>query len=294
MQKDLIFFGERGITDTQANRVADLAKMAYTDDESYLESLSFIDQSVETINGDNAKELSFGATSLADVTGRIEHIGKLKSLCAWLREAIQAHQRLIAEIKVYSIADYMKDNNIEAPKCAQKEAVIDENDVIASFDIKKRNRYYYLEAMAATIGKFIHKGGRIDMARKEYYDKLTHPRQTIGTGNEMLIYTFKPSLDKGEIEEKFYGLQQLHASYQSELNSIKSEIQSRITNDEIDKTKAYEIAYEEYSKVYDAIVNKFNTWKAEEQKRVAALKIIIPDALKLIYEEVSSGKKGIK
>jgi hypothetical protein len=196
------------------------------------------------------------------------------------------------EIKRYSIEDYAKDNNITIPKLPQRETPITEDEVIALFDIKKRNRYYWLEAMAATIGQIIHKNGSFDKARKYYYEKLSHPRNAVGTGNDMIIYTYSPSIGKTEIEDAFYGLQQKHSTYQSELNSIKSEIKSRMTNDEIDKNKKYEDEYQKYSEEYSKIVNQFNTWKAEEQKRIAALKIVIPNAIKSIFDNIAAtGKK---
>lgn len=292
MEKDMIFFGKEGITDTKANHIADLAKLSYTESEYYINSISFVSESVETINGDKHKELVFGTISLSDIDSTIERIGNLKSLCAWLREAVSAHQQLLNEVKMYKLSEYASANNIEVPSLPMCEKHLTEDDVIASFDIKKRNRYFWLEAMCATIGQIIHKDGSLDKARKYYYDKLTHPRHAIGTGNDMLIYTYTPSIDKKEIEDTFYGLQQKHNMYQSELNSIKSEIKSRITNDEIDKNHKYEDAYQKYTEEYGKLNVQFNSWKAEELKRIASLKIVIPNALKDIFEEVAStGKK---
>lgn len=293
MEKDLIFFGENGITDTKANNIADLAKLSYTDEETELSYISFINEKIETIDGDKSKELSYGITQVSDIDGKIEHIGKLKSLCAWLREAVAAHQRLIKEAKNYEIAQYCKDNGIKFPSGPICEPTLSENDVIAGFDVKKRNRYYYLEAQAATIGEFIHKNGSIDLARKDYYNKLKNPRRTSGTGLDTLIFTYSPSIEKEKIEDMFYELQQKHATYQSELNQLKSEIKSRVMNDEIEKNKAYEDAVKAYTDESSKIYSQFLSWKTEELKRVTSLKIIIPNALKEVYEKITlKGKKN--
>lgn len=286
MKKDYIFFGEKGLTATQANRDADFAKLAYTNEESYLASISFINQNVETIDGTNTKNLEFGLTDTSLIEDTVERIGNLKSLCAWLREAVAAHQRLLNEVTSYSFADYLADNQITLPAAPVCEKVITEDDVIAEFDVKKRNRYYYLEAMAATIGQFVHKNGSIDLARKNYYEKLRKPRSTSGEGLNTLIYTYTPSIDKEEIEKMFYSLQQKHTKFQSELNSIKSEIQSRITNDCIDKNSKYESEMKEYKAKEMVYFSEYNTWKVKEQKRIASLRIIIPNALQEIYNEV--------
>ena len=284
----MIFFGQEGITDTKANQIADFAKLSYTESEEILKSLAFINESVETINGEIKKELVFGVKKLDDILPTIERIGNLKSLCAWLREAVAAHQRLLNEVKNCSIATYANNNGIKMPLTPLREITISEDEVIASFDIKKRNRYYWLESMAATIGEVIHKNGSFDKARKYYYEKLSNPRHAIGSGNDMIIYTYTPSIAKDLVESSFHELQQKHGSYQSELNSIKAEIKSRITNDEIDKNRKYEEEYQAYNDEFSKIANQFNTWKSEEMKRIAALKIVIPNALKDIFEEIAS------
>lgn len=293
MEKDLIFFGENGITDTKANNIADLAKLSYTDDETELYGISFVDEKVETIDGERSKDLAYGTKNLSDIEEKVERIGKLKSLCAWLREAVAAHQRIIKQTRSYSVSDYCSKHGIEYPDVPVRETTMTEDDAIASFDIKKRNRYYYLEAQASTIGQFIHKNGAIDSARKFYYEKMNNPRRTSGSGLDTLIYTYSPSIEKERIEDLFYTLQQKHATFQSELNQLKSEIKSRVMNDEIEKNKAYEDALKEYTDKSSKIHSQYSTWQAEELKRVSALKIVIPNALKDIYESIAlRGKKN--
>lgn len=288
MEKDLIFFGENGITDTKANSVADMAKLSYTDELTYLESLSFIDESVETINGENKKEVSYGVKDLSNVADKLQRVGDLKSLCAWLREAVSAHQRLLSEIDAYTFKQYMADNNIELGEAPKMEKELTEDDVIGLFDVKKRNRYYYLETQASTIGLLIHKNGQFDTARKVYYNKLSHPRYMASCGQDIIIYTYTPSVSKEELENTFNNLQQKHQEYQSELNSIKSEIKSRITNDSIEKKQRFENSSKEFLSKENDIYNEYSSWKAREAKRIANLKIIIPNSLKPIFDEITS------
>jgi len=292
MEKDLVFFGEGGITATEANRIANMAKLAYTEDESALGSISFVNESVETISGSMAKDIAYGTKSLKGVEERLERMGNLKALCAWLREAIKAQERLIKEAKTYPFVDYVRNNNIELPKAPSPVVQLTEDDVIATFDIKKRNRYYYLEAMASAIGDFIHKNMPLDLARKKFYDVISHPRRLVGTGQDTLIYSYSTSIGKEELENTFSELQQKHSSYQKELNSIKSEILSRISNDNIDKTREYEDSIKEYNNKLSEIQSGYSKWMAENQKKMTSLKIIIPNSLKTIYDEIANlGKK---
>lgn len=288
MEKDLIFLGETGITETQANRIADFAKLAYTELETELNHISFFDTSIETINGTNKKYLSYGLRTVDGIASNIERIGKLKSLCAWLREEIQAHQNLINEGKRLRIEDYVEKFGYVLPNAPKRDDDMTEADVLALFDIKKRNHYYELEAKAASIGQFIHKNGAIDSARKTYYEKISSPHNIANGCNDTIIYSYEPSISKEQVEELFYTLQQKHTKIQKELNSIKSEIKSRIANDGIDKQKAYNEAYEKYSNEYQKCYNDYNLWKQSEQKRISALKIVIPNSLKEIYDEIAN------
>ena len=293
MEKDLIFVSETGITETQANRIADFAKLAYTELETELNHISFLNESIETIHGTNKKALSYGLTNIDAIPSKLERIGRLKSLCAWLREAIQAHQSLINESKKLRIEDYVKKFDKTLPTAPDCPIELTEADVLALFDIKKRNRYYELEAQAAAIGQYIHKNGTIDSARKTYQEKLSNPHCITGSGNDTIIYSYEPSLDKDSVETLFYGLQQKHRDIQKELNSLKSEIMSRIANDNIDKQKVYNETYEKYSKEYQAIFNDFILWRQSEQKRITALNIVIPNSLKVIYDEIANlGKQN--
>lgn len=284
MKKDMVFLSTEGITETKANQIADYAKLAYAEDEEMLSSLSFVDEKVETINGEKAKQLSYGRTSLDGIEEALEKIGRLKGLCAWLREAVKAHQNVIRETSAISFDEYVKMNGIELPVAPRLESVITEDDVIATFDIKKRNRYYYLDAVVKALGMCIHKGYPYDKARKRLFDKIHNPCSTIGNGTETLIYTYTPSISKEAVDELFYKLQQKQNSYQSELNAIKHEIQSRIMNDEVDKRKKFN---DEYNAV-EKYKNEYTLWLSEELKRVYALKIVIPNALKEVYEEVAA------
>ena len=47
------------------------------------------------------------------------------------------------------------------------------------------------------------------------------------------------------------------------------------------------VHHQEYSSKEQKIFNEFRVWLQEEQKRVQALKIVIPNSLKAIYDEVS-------
>ena len=78
-----------------------------------------------------------------------------------------------------------------------------EVDIIAQMNIKERNRYLQLEAVAATIEKYIHPGGQFSLAREELQNRIMKPYSTEGNGKDTLIYTHIPSVDSQKVEDVF-------------------------------------------------------------------------------------------
>ena len=298
MQKDLIFFGESGLTSSSANHVANLSKEAYQQVEKELSSIRFFDKKMSLIGSPSEQLISEGVKSVADVTEKLDRVAKLKSLIAWLREGIKAKERLLGEVDKLTFEDCGFDIP-EQPVAPKREAYLQEDDVIGEWNIKQRNRYYYLETLCAQIGKFIHPDGWFAVEREKMYDIIHNPRNVSGNGRDTVVYHCTPSIKPEEVEDKYMELQKIYRSYQAELNSMKHEIEIALEKDKVSKDSAYKEAWQKYQKEYDAYSNKLvelnnklteikNCRLAELQK----MKIVVPDSLKGVYEEVNSlGKK---
>ena len=242
MEKDKIFFGENGLTSTSANHIANLCKETYSDLECQIENLEFYDESVRLISCNDRQVLKKGINCLTYIPATLDRIAQLKSLIAWLREAIKAKERLMKEVQNSSYGDY----GIEVPDAPCSESPITESDVVATWNIKKRNRYYYLDTLCATIGQVIHPNGSFSNARKQMYNIINNPRTTSGSGRDMVIYERTASLDEKEVENTFMSLQNQYRKYQAELNSLKHEVEEAVTNDKFTKDEAYRKANSEY------------------------------------------------
>lgn len=288
MEKDLIFFGESGLTSASANFIANMAKEMYATAESNLDSMVFYDTTVKLIGTSEETPISEGTDDTTWIPQTMKEIAQLKSLIAWLREAIKAKERLTKEAQD---GDY-KWYGLSVPERPELENYITKDDVIASLNIKQRNRYYYLEAFCATIGQYIHPGGVFARERDQLKKVLSHPHEVQGSGRDTLMYTRTSSIDVHEVENCFMSLQQTYREYQAELNSMKYEIENTVNKD----TACKNIDYNEKMKLYQnqmAQIDAELTMKRKEAVQAASnLKIIIPDSLKSIYEEVQSvGKK---
>ena len=285
MEKDKIFFSEdgKGLTSTSAGFCANMAKELYQATEAALDSMVFYTTTVKLMGSSNVDMLKEGVTTVKDIPEALEMVSKLKSLIAWLREGIQAKERLIKEAQNGNYEYY----DIKIPTAPEREDYISSDDVIATFNIKQRNRYYYLEAFCATIGQYIHPGG-VYATERDQLQKIIHEPNTVsGSGRDALLYSRKPSLDPQEVEDTFMSLQQTYREYQAELNSIKHEIEETLNKDTADKNIRYSEACKAYSDTMKVLDAELTRKRKEAVTAASNLKIVIPDSLKDIYEKVS-------
>lgn len=288
MEKDKIFFSEQGLTTTSANYVANLAKEAYTLLEQEMQDLTLYTTTVQLLGNAEKTLLHEGLSTTANFEENLNKIAQLKSLIAWLREAIKAKQNLIREAQNSSYSDY----GIKTPDSPEKEDAINANDVIATWGIKQRNRYYYLDTLCATIGKFIHPDGTFSNAREMLGKVLKEPRILSGSGRDSILYTRTPSVSVSEVEDTFMHLQTVYRGYQAELNSLKHSIETAVQEDEAKKSLKYQQEYDSWRYNMESCAAQLKVLKDKAVAEAQALKIIIPDSLKGIFEQVSKlGKK---
>lgn len=282
MEKDLIFFSEQGLTSTSANFISNLAKERYSSIVQALESIVFYTTTIKLLGTNETTVLKEGVMSVATVESDLKKIAKLKSLIAWLRESIKAKERLIKECQDGDYEYY----SITVPERPERESYITSDDVIATFNIKQRNRYYYLEAYCATIGEYIHPSGTFAQEREQLHKIMHEPRTVSGNGRDTLIYSRTPSLPVDQVENTFMELQQTYREYQAELNSIKHQIEETVNKDTAQKNIEYSEKLSAYKTEMITIDAELTRKRKEAVTAASNLKIIIPDSLKEIYDEI--------
>ena len=289
MEKDKIFFGEVGLTSTSANYTANLAKEMYKALETSLRDAVLYTTKVKLISSSDESLINEGWNDdkVEKIPEHLNFIANLKSLIAWLREAIKAKERLIKEADAMSYADF----GIEVPNAPKREMPLTEDEVISSWNIKRRNRYYYLEALCATIGGAIHPDGSFSMERDQLNDILSKPREVSGSGRDTVIYTRTPSCTPIVVDEVFMKLQNTYRGYQAELNSMKHEVETAINNDAVAKNAKYAEEITIYNGTMEAINAEMVKLKKEAVIKAQNLKIVIPDSLKSTFDSVNSQGK---
>ena len=216
-----IFFGEHGLTSTSATHLANIAQETIVSHEEKLKNLNFVTTKVDIVGSPTHSEkmvnIGYDEAFLGQIRSILEEIAEMNAFCAWVREAVKAKDKELNAIDEMDIDVWCEENGFELAKEPIRPRRIYENDIIAKMNVRERNEYYQLEAIAATIGKCIHNEGPLSSARKELQNKMVKPFSTEGSGHEMLIYSHVPSVEPQKVEDIFFELQKWHRSNEQQV-----------------------------------------------------------------------------
>lgn len=286
MKKDEVFFGKDGLTSTEANHIANMAK-EYINANSNMD-LIFYNTSIETLNF-KVITRTYKENSLKDLEEKLERIAEATSLISWLREAIKAKDKLILEMKALSLEEYCIIKNIEYPKNPNALLnILTDNEYYDSLPVKEREKYYTLEAFASVYGKFIHPNGSFVNAKEKLEEVIQTPTKLGLNGNDTIIYNYKPLVPLTYVEDVFFKLQVKYRDVQAQLNKLKADCENAIKRDSIHKYNSYREALSKYQSAKALLETELSSYKAMETERIGKLKIIIPDDLKDIYSKISN------
>ena len=126
----------------------------------------------------------------------------------------------------------------------------------------------------------------LSAARKDLADKIENSEAVTGSGRDAIISRFTATISQDDVDKMFFALQAQYRSYQAELNKMKHEIDLILTQDAIDKETKYKNALQAYNTYDNELIARMSEWQKKETARISALKIIIPDRLKQVYESV--------
>ena len=208
-------------------------------------------------------------------------------MSAWIHEAIKAKTEILEYVQSLSIDKWAKDQNIELPNAPGKEFPITESDVIGTWDVAKRNKYYVYESYCSLVGKFIHPKGAFYEAKAQMNNALQNPSKVEGSGRDAIIYSYEPSMLVSDVNAEYDWLSTELRHKEAEFNKMKQEIIDAITEDKLANTQKFDDEYAEYSRKMTSIRNKFDMWKTKTVKEISALKIYLPQGPKQTYDEIN-------
>ena len=284
-----VFFAEKGITSTSANHVSNKGKELLKSEQAILDNINFVNTTMSLLYGGNCKPITNGmsADSFESMHKTIAKIANLNAMSAWIHEAIKAKTEILEYVQSLSIDKWAKDQNIELPNAPGKEFPITESDVIGTWDVAKRNKYYVYESYCSLVGKFIHPNGAFYEAKEHMNNALQNPNIVEGSGRDAIIYSYEPSIPVSDVNAEYDWLSTELRHKEAEFNKMRQEIIDAITEDKLAKAQKFDDAYTKYIDTMESIRNKFDMWKTKTVKEISALKIYLPQGPKQTYDEIN-------
>lgn len=290
MKKTTVFFGEQGLTETSANYIANLAKETLKKDEADIAAISFIHKQVSLINDKTRSSVSLGLdeAECRGIAEKLEHIMRVKSLIAWLRESIKEKKRLHDNVESKEYDDFRKEWEKTHKDEEEIEDALTEETYLETLSIAERCKIFSLQTEAAIIGKAIHEKGTLSKAREEMHKVKRAPSQIVKSGVNNLIYFYEPSLDEDVVDEVYFALQKKHRSIQAELNSYLHKQEEAIRQSQIEHAQKLADQAKRMQNDYDLMRHTWSEQSKKMHREISALKIIIPNQLRSIYEEIQN------
>ena len=285
-----VFFAEKGITSTSANHVSNKGKELLKSEQAILDNINFVNTKMSLLYGGNCKTITNGMKpddSFESMHKTIAKIANLNAMSAWLHEAIKAKTEILEYVQSLSIDKWAKDQNIELPNAPGKEFPITESDVIGTWDVAKRNKYYVYESYCSLVGKFIHPKGAFYEAKAKMNNAIQNPNKVEGSGRDAIIYSYETSIPVSDVNAEYDWLSTELRHKEAEFNKMKQEIIDAITEDKLAKAQKFDDAYAKYVDTMESIRNKFDMWKTKTVKEISALKIYLPQGPKQTYDEIN-------
>lgn len=281
-----VFFGENGLTSTSANFIANQAKEYVESLKEYLSTTNFLDSTIELI-GSGKETLSkkgFSSEELKRIEKVLNSIVSAYSLIAWLREALKAKENIGKQLREMTIDDWARENNIALPKYPEVPSKLSEEDVISEWSVKDRNRYLTAQTFCSVYGKYIHPNGDFSKARKEFLNKKFNSIEYTECGSNTIIHRYTPTVDQSIIESTFKNLQFKWRENQAIVNSYKHKVDTTIEDTYTNNVAEYRNKFNKITDELDSYRVQFKEYIENKTKEASALKIIIPNDLKTIYE----------
>lgn len=284
-----VFFAEKGITSTSANHVSNKGKELLKSEQAVLDNINFVNTTASLLSGGESRTITKGMStdSFESMHKTIAKIANLNAMSAWIHEAIKAKTEILEYVQSLSIDKWAKEQNIELPNAPGKEFPITESDVIGTWDVAKRNKYYVYESYCSLVGKFIHPKGAFYEAKAQMNNAVQNPNKVEGSGRDAIIYSYEPSMPISDVNVEYNWLSTELRHKEAEFNKMKQEIVDAITEDKLAKAQKFNDAYAKYIDTMESIRNKFDMWKTKTVKEVSALKIYLPQGPKQTYDEIN-------
>lgn len=296
---DIYFTTEEGMTSTSAQHVSAMANVMVQDIKQHIMGLRLYEKSIRVI-GDAEVTVETVNNTLPNIAEGVKQICKANALIAWLREAVKEREQAQKYVSDMSLDDWMKKQGIEKPVSPEPPQMprINFQDYKTILDtglsVKEYNRFVELNSALAVYGEMIHEKGLLTRQKSELARIMQNPTEVKESGRDTIITTYKVDVNiSADIDNLYTELQSEYRKLQAEKNGIEAKFSNLAMDYQTRKNDEWKAAKAQYDrdlqKVNSELVGiqtQMKEWKKQRLEELAALKIIIPDALKPLYKEL--------
>lgn len=287
--------GEKGMTSTAANKMANLAKERNREDMLMLENIKFYNNMMTLLVKPTEKVLlsqglNGGKEEFANIREALMRVARFNAFIAWVREAIAARETMLFETRHTSLEQWCEQQGIECPEMPVDDIDDDlyKSRAAATATIDDMARYFVNQAKAAALGQAVHPDGAIDRARRELIDASLNPAHKEGTGQETVIITKQPTAETKEVTDFYMSLQSNWRHAEAAVNQAKSNWNSQDALRRIALTNEFNAKKRQYDSEMLKLRSQYDEWRLQESIRIGKLKIRVPAALQLVLDELLS------
>ena len=296
---DIYFTTEEGMTSTSAQHVSAMANVMVQDIKQHIMGLRLYEKSIRVI-GDAEVTVETVNNTLPEIAESVKRICKANALIAWLREAVKEREQAQKYVSDMSLDDWMKKQGIEKPAVPQPPQMPrinfqDYNTILdTGLTVKEYNRFVELNSALAVYGEMIHEKGLLTRQKSDLARIMQNPTEVKESGRDTIITTYKVDVNiSADIDNLYTELQSEYRKLQAEKNGIEAKFSNLAMDYQTRKNDEWKAAKAQYDrdlqKVNSELVGiqtQMQEWKKQRLEELAALKIIIPDALKPLYKEL--------
>ena len=298
----LKFFAEQGISRSESQHLSNVATKQAQFLERKLNSLNYVKSELLTEEGKLLSLKTVHEMNNEEITKDLKRIGYLYGFVAWCREAVTAEEKYItalhhkvpehhlSEEELATFNALLKEFDVLNSKGAKK-AVITDTHVTDDYTVAQISDYLLNEAIASSIGKYIHNDGQFQKILKEL--QTLAPTTFLTKGNKDYLVSNTSAVSAISFSDFVVDLQSLHREHEKEVNRYKAQLKDELTSRQMKADNDYIKASREWSDAYAKKSNEIANWKnlialrsEEKVKAFRKLKIVVPNKFNNLVNEL--------
>lgn len=280
---------KKGLSMSQAQSISNLCNQRAKEIETELTSFNVCQKTIKIGSDEYVQQEALPMPK--DILGILEAKGKLHATQAFLMEAIKAKEDHIKGLQ-WTSCDY---SHIQEPQKPESREAVTESPVNESWGWEQLSdaeysEYLHNEAMAAHLGQFIHKNGKLTQLRKELNNTPSIEWFEVEAGKKTPIKIAKHHTS-AELLATHEAIAKKHREYEQRVNYYKAKVKNlvsdenaRIQKDNADvvakhaailqvEREAYMTALKAYREEVLQFEMEFNSKREIAIKEAAALRI---------------------